>query len=612
MIKKIKQKTVTPQVLRTDRIQQAFQDVINDINEIAVQWNTKLQPLVDSLPGGQTRIPISRRTTAINPFDNGLDGSQLFTDATATRTSNAGRLFNLVEARPKSIKETILDVSMELQSEINRIEAILDLLSVQNAGYNDTNLKAWIRQLAANTVSDLDLGDTFDAAYFAGNSPTKTVQFSLHQRDANLRALMGLDGDYSRTNPGFVDTNYIDEDTIIQALIDLDAELAAAILDGTSTLQEAYDSGDGTIVCVSEKPVWIDAALETNTGLSLGGIFTQHNLSDEKTISLCSNKVAFLNSLNFFVPSEDESTYLDGTVIAKNTILRAERDVGISTDAVTLFVGPPSPGANTVYSVIRGGRTNDAGPDTSMWSLGNLDADENLCYLSSSAALEIYSPSQIRDRTLTRFITIDGLFREIGGPIDTGIFVIQDSLETTAFAITGYQNWAVNSTNTASADLAITATGALWPTAYAPRGDFSAAGAPVIDKSGVIPIIPYLYRDNVVKAAGSIQIDRTDGDAITVKHQYNINDQTIVYNDATGSLTVEVLGTFGGDTDSRTVVATVQANAADITGATMLCPIVLTTADSSTICVRVLEFDTINLTWKLPSLLIFTINFEAL
>ena len=254
MLKRVIGKEIAPIKIETkEQIRAGFQELVSDLGQIVSEWNNSLHPIIDSLPGGRTQPSALSRTTEINPKINGLDGSQVFMDSTADANLLGGILYNSKKNRPKTIKEVVLDNYNRTLGDINKLAALVDNLDAESDAYDDTDLKAWIRRLAANTVSNLDIGEEFGTGYFGGNTPVKTVQYSLHQRDANLRTLVGIDsGDYGLTSPGFSGTHYIDDDTIIQALIDLDNAIAG----GSTTLQQAYDNGSGTIALENGKPVF--------------------------------------------------------------------------------------------------------------------------------------------------------------------------------------------------------------------------------------------------------------------------------------------------------------------------------------------------------------------
>ena len=264
MLKKLRPRAITPQDLsKKDHIKAGFQELLADLNSIADQWNDTLQPLIDSLPGGRRRLSPAERGQEIDPVLNGFDGSQVFMDQTATPTSGAGFFYNTILKRPKTIKEVVLDGQVSLGRDISKLTRLLEAVDPSNTEYDDTDLRNWIRRLAADTISDLDLGDAFDTGYFG--APTKSLQYSLHQRDTGLRNVIGLDSDdYGLTSPGFSGTNHIDDQDLIEALITLDGLVGGG--GGVSNLQEAYDGGN-TIEVTFGRPVVLTTSSNTTVPL---------------------------------------------------------------------------------------------------------------------------------------------------------------------------------------------------------------------------------------------------------------------------------------------------------------------------------------------------------
>lgn len=87
----------------------------NDLmEELAVDFtafinmiNSYVQPLIDSLPSGSRSITADDRSNDIDPVANGLDGSQIYLDMTATIADGA-LLYNTAADRPNTIKEAFL------------------------------------------------------------------------------------------------------------------------------------------------------------------------------------------------------------------------------------------------------------------------------------------------------------------------------------------------------------------------------------------------------------------------------------------------------------------------------------------------------------------------
>jgi hypothetical protein len=99
-----------------------MEEVRNSIAQISIAWNTQLQPLLDTLPNGSTGINKDNRTETPNPFLNGFDGSQLYTDLTSSTVSDNGRFYNTISKRPLTVKETFNKIQSQLNQNIQDLE----------------------------------------------------------------------------------------------------------------------------------------------------------------------------------------------------------------------------------------------------------------------------------------------------------------------------------------------------------------------------------------------------------------------------------------------------------------------------------------------------------
>jgi hypothetical protein len=99
-----------------------MEEIRNSIAQIGIAWNTKLQPLLDTLPGGSTGINKDNRTSTPDPPINGFDGSQFYTDLTSNSVSDNGRFYNDIEKRPLTVKETFNKIQSQLNQNIQDLE----------------------------------------------------------------------------------------------------------------------------------------------------------------------------------------------------------------------------------------------------------------------------------------------------------------------------------------------------------------------------------------------------------------------------------------------------------------------------------------------------------
>lgn len=99
-----------------------MEEIKNSLAQLSIAWNTQLQPLLDTLPTGATGIDKDARTNTPNPFINGFDGSQIYTDLTSTTVSDNGRFYNTTDKRPLTIKETFNKIQSQLNQNIQDLD----------------------------------------------------------------------------------------------------------------------------------------------------------------------------------------------------------------------------------------------------------------------------------------------------------------------------------------------------------------------------------------------------------------------------------------------------------------------------------------------------------
>ena len=80
-----------------------IEEMVRDMVELQRLWNAMLYPLLGSMPSGPVEITALDRIPEISPIDNGLDGSQLYMDMTATATDES--YYSDILGRPYTIKE---------------------------------------------------------------------------------------------------------------------------------------------------------------------------------------------------------------------------------------------------------------------------------------------------------------------------------------------------------------------------------------------------------------------------------------------------------------------------------------------------------------------------
>jgi hypothetical protein len=110
----------------------SMEEITNSLAQLSIAWNTQLQPLLDTLPNGSTGINKDNRTETPNPFVNGFDGSQFFTDLTSTSISDNGRFYNTISQRPLTLKETFNKIQDQLNQSIQELDIKIAQMNKDN------------------------------------------------------------------------------------------------------------------------------------------------------------------------------------------------------------------------------------------------------------------------------------------------------------------------------------------------------------------------------------------------------------------------------------------------------------------------------------------------
>jgi hypothetical protein len=78
-------------------------EVIRDLALFQQEWNDKIVPVFSLLPDGTD-------DSAVNAFNNGLDGRTLYVNSSATNTLSVGRFFNTAKDRPNTLYEQLVNI----------------------------------------------------------------------------------------------------------------------------------------------------------------------------------------------------------------------------------------------------------------------------------------------------------------------------------------------------------------------------------------------------------------------------------------------------------------------------------------------------------------------
>lgn len=109
----------------TEDYSAAMEELSVDLVNVATRWNEELYPLIYALPRGSAETRWVGATNVPDPESDGLHGDVMLTDNDATSTSDDGYFWNGTNNRPRTIKETainlhnrIADLQEELEAEI--------------------------------------------------------------------------------------------------------------------------------------------------------------------------------------------------------------------------------------------------------------------------------------------------------------------------------------------------------------------------------------------------------------------------------------------------------------------------------------------------------------
>ena len=179
-------------------------EISSSLAQIYLVWNMQLQPLIDSLPGGSVNVNALERSSNPNPFKNGFDGSQIFTDMTSSLTTDDGFFYEELLKRPSTIKESFKALRKKINQDIEKLEIkiaqinkdnlltnrqkqligsnIFDLGSVSSSDSLDGRVDKNSR-----TLEQLVL-DIYGSPSAVTNAGTKTLLFSIFDQLKTLQA----------------------------------------------------------------------------------------------------------------------------------------------------------------------------------------------------------------------------------------------------------------------------------------------------------------------------------------------------------------------------------------------------------------------------------------
>lgn len=163
-----------------------IEELSHDLTELSSQWNDRLVPLLSTIPNGSE----GNISSAVDAWSNGLDGSTVFVDATASLTLNAN-YFNSSANRPNTILEQLDDLYSEIvtlqddiATQIAATTPTAEQISIADNGglYLASNVETALAEVIAktNTALALDPNNVNEVAPLkTPTGTTETLDFSL-------------------------------------------------------------------------------------------------------------------------------------------------------------------------------------------------------------------------------------------------------------------------------------------------------------------------------------------------------------------------------------------------------------------------------------------------
>jgi hypothetical protein len=111
----------------SDAWNDCFDEVVNDLASMQAEWNNNLLPLFEALPNGTD-------DTTVDAWANGIDGNNIYVDASLTSSSAVLTYFDVGLNRPLTIAEALDDVYDRLVTEVATLSATISTGSTSSGG----------------------------------------------------------------------------------------------------------------------------------------------------------------------------------------------------------------------------------------------------------------------------------------------------------------------------------------------------------------------------------------------------------------------------------------------------------------------------------------------
>ena len=229
-----------------------IEEMVRDIVEMQRLWNSLLYPLLGTMPSGPVEITALDRTADISPIDNGLDGSQLFMDMTATSTDES--YYSDILGRAYTIKEVFEVFREDTDEAIEEAKEAAVMAGLTEDAKEKIGARIFYtgRTSAPDSLDGLTqrldllvdqlVADVFNEGYDTGAPPdysTYPLSSGLQSRDHSIReqldALQEIHGGV------MIGNSHIFIDPFLEGTTD--PQVIQAMVKTSDAVDDNYDSG---------------------------------------------------------------------------------------------------------------------------------------------------------------------------------------------------------------------------------------------------------------------------------------------------------------------------------------------------------------------------------
>ncbi len=118
------------------QITDLLRGIQTDVSQVITEYNAEVYATLGTLPIGRSDPRWNFSDDSINAKKNSLDGANFLVDTNATSTSNGGRFWsaNATEARPKTVKESLLALYTEIANSTSQLRTEMNTTGASTGG----------------------------------------------------------------------------------------------------------------------------------------------------------------------------------------------------------------------------------------------------------------------------------------------------------------------------------------------------------------------------------------------------------------------------------------------------------------------------------------------